>query len=308
MTPAPAQSDWSFMSVARRFAVAFAVVGLGVLAYAVPASATESQTSEGCLTNPTPDQLIGTLEPRHGIAHVRAKPGVDICADVLLSVYTVPDTWEGADFNRSAVPQHLYGKTTVGHVSGAAKTALTVAVPTCGAVQVDLYTPPEITDVNDLSGHDGHLIQGYLWRWWANGEHLDCDVDSTSPAPVPTESTTSPAPTESTTAPAPPTESTTSPAPTESTTSPAPTQSSTAPVPTETTTAPVPEATTPLAGIIPEGVTPGQIVAVPAAPAPPAAPVLASTGSNATLPLIGFGGALLVAGIALSLLGRRKTA
>ncbi len=79
-------------------------------------------------------------------------------------------------------------------------------------------------------------------------------------------------------------------------------------MPTGTTTAPVPEATTPLAGLIPEGVTPGQIVAVPATPAPPATPVLASTGSNATLPLIGFGGALLVAGIALSLLGRRKTA
>jgi hypothetical protein len=286
------------MSVARRFAVAFAVVGLGVLAYAVPASATESQTSEGCLTNPTPDQLIGTLEPRHGIAHVRAKPGLDICADVLLSVYTVPDTWEGAEFDRSAIPQHLYGKTTVGHVSGTAKTAMTVAVPTCGAVQVDLYTPPEITDVNDLTGHDGHLIQGYIWRWWANGKHLDCDVDSTSPTPTPTESTTSPAPTEST-----------SPAPTESTSpAPTPTESSTAPVPTETTTAPAPETTTPLAGIIPpEGVTPGPVVVVPVTPATPATPVLASTGSNATLPLIGFGGALLVAGIALSLLGRRRT-
>jgi hypothetical protein len=292
------------MSVARRLAVAFAVVGLGVLAYAVPASATESQAGEGCITNPTPDQLIGTLEPRHGIAHVRAKPGLAICADVLLSVYTVPDTWEGAEFNRSAIPQHLYGKTTVGHVAGTAKTALTVAVPTCGAVQVDLYTPPEITDVNDLSGHDGHLIQGYIWRWWADGKHLDCDAGSTSPVPAPTESTTSPAPTESTTSPA-PTESTTAPA--ESTTGPAPTESTTAPVPTETTTAPVPAATTPLAAIIPAGGTPGPIVAVPAAPAPPAAPVLASTGSNATLPLIGFGGALLVAGIALSLLGRRKT-
>lgn len=58
----------------------------------------------------------------------------------------------------------------------------------------------------------------------------------------------------------------------------------------------------------PEGATPGQIVVVPTAPAPAAAPVLASTGSNATLPLIGFGGALLIAGIGLSVLGRRKTA
>ncbi len=280
------------MSVARRFAVAFAVVGLGVLAYAVPASATESQTSEGCLTNPTPDQLIGTLEPRHGIAHVRAKPGLDICADVLLSVYTVPDTWVGTEFNQSAVPQTLYGKTTVGHVAGTAKTAMTVDVPKCGAVQVDLYTPPEITAVNDLTGHNGHLIQGYIWRWYANGKPLLCGAEGT---PTPTETTPVPTPTETT------------PVPTPTETTPVPTPTETTPVPTPTETTPAPETTTPLAVVIPPGgATPGPIVAVPTSPAPVTAPVLASTGSNATLPLIGFGGALLIAGIGLSVLGRRR--
>ena len=286
------------MSVARRLAVAFAAVGIGVLAYAVPASATESQSSDGCITNPTPDQLIGNLDPRDGTADVWAKPGLDLCADVLLSAYTVPDTWDGVAFDRSAIPQQLYGATTVGQVSGRARTALKVAVPTCGAVQIDLYTPPEITAVTDLTGHNGHLIQGYIWRWSAGGKPLDCTGGSTSPTPTPTESTTSPvpSPTGSTTSPVPsPSESTTSPVP-------SPSESTTSAVPT-----PTPAPTTPLAGLIPPGASPGPIViVVPVPPTTPTTPVLASTGSNATLPLIGLGGALLVAGIGLSVLGRRR--
>lgn len=295
------------MPVARRLAVAFAVVGLGVLSYAVPASATESQ-SGACLTNPRPDQLTGTLDAQRGVATVQARPGVDVCADVWLSVYTVPDTWVGPDFNRTAVPQKLYRPSTAGRVTGTATTTLTAAVPTCGAVQIDLYTPPEITAVNDTTGHDGHLIQGFIWRWYADGKPLLCGVETSPPVPTPT--TTAPpvpTPTETTPAPTPtPTESTTAPTPTptESTTPPpAPTASTTSPAPPTPTPAP----TTPLSGLIPPGgATPGPIVAVPTTPAPPAPPVLASTGSNATVPLIGIGGVLLVAGIGLSVLGRRR--
>jgi LPXTG-motif cell wall-anchored protein len=290
------------MPVARRLAVAFAVVGLGVLSYAVPASATESRDSGACLTNPRPDQLTGTLDAQRGVATVRARAGVDVCADVWLSVYTVPDTWVGPDFNRTAVPQRLYRPSTPGRVTGTATTTLTAAVPTCGAVQIDLYTPPEITAVNDTTGHNGHLIQGYIWRWYADGQPLLCGVETSPPVPTPTETTPTPTPTESTTAPTPtPTESTTPPTPTESTTAPTPT-------PTDSTTppTPTPAPTTPLSGLLPPGAAPGPIVAVPTTPAPPAPPVLASTGSDATVPLLGIGGVLLVAGIGLSVLGRRR--
>jgi hypothetical protein len=58
--------------------------------------------------------------------------------------------------------------------------------------------------------------------------------------------------------------------------------------------------------IPPRGVSAGPIVEVPTAPAPATTPVLASTGSNATIPLLGIGVALLGAGIVLSLLGRRR--
>jgi hypothetical protein len=280
------------MSVARRFAAAFAVVGLGVLAYAVPASATESSSSEGCLTNPTPEQFVSTMQPRNGIARVGAQPGLNLCADVWLSVYKVPDTWVGTEFNDTAIPQQLLDSTK-GHVTGTDKQVLKVAVPTCGAVQIDLYTPPEITEVKDLTGHNGHLIKGFIWRWYVNGKPLLCTPEGT-PTPTPTTESPTPTPTETSESP--------TPTPTETTESPTPT-------PTETESTPAPVATTPLGAVIPpRGATPGPIVEVPTAPAPAAAPVLASTGSNATLPLVGFGGALLVAGVGLSVLGRRRTA
>jgi hypothetical protein len=199
------------MSVARRLAAAFAVVGLGVLAYAVPASATESSPDEACITNPTPGQLIGSLEPRQGIAHVHAQPGVNLCADVLFSVYTVPDTWSGKQFDATAIPQQIFGKTVVAHVKGTDRVTVTAPIPQCGAVQVDLYTPPEITEVTSLTGHNGHLVKGSIFRWFANGKPLPCvettptptETATATPTPTPTETATAtptPTPTETATA------------------------------------------------------------------------------------------------------------
>ena len=268
------------MSVARRFAAALLVVGTGVLAYAVPASATGSESEGGqCITNPTEDQLVAHLYPRQGIARVRAVDGVDLCADVLLSIYRVPETWDGRDFNASAVPQTLL-TTARGKVEGTDKLELTVPVPDCGALQIDLYFPPEVTEVTGR-GHDGQLIQGlgYLWRWYESGKPKQC----TPPA----EETTSP----------PPAEETTTPPPAETTTPPPAEETTTPPPPQETTTAVPP--TQPIAG---------PIIKVPSTPPVRTPPVLAETGSDSTVPLLGLGIALLGAGIGLSLLGRRRAA
>jgi LPXTG-motif cell wall-anchored protein len=286
------------MSVARRFAVAFAVVGLGVLAYSVPASATESHTGGDCRTNPTPDQFVGTLDAHAGTATVRAQSGQDLCADVYLTAYTVPDTWVGPQFDETAVPQTIFGESDKVTVTGYETAALKVAMPDCGAVQIDLYTAPEITSVPTTAGHSGQLIKGSIFRFVdSSGQPVTCQP--TTPTPSPTGTSTPP----ETTPPAPtPTETTGSPTPTETSGSPTPTETSTAPAPTESSTAP--ETTTPAAVVPPA--TPGPVAPIPTVPAQPTTPVLASTGSNATVPLIGIGVALLGAGIALSLLGRRR--
>jgi LPXTG-motif cell wall-anchored protein len=279
------------MSVARRFAAAFAVVGLGVLAYAVPASATESGDGAGaCLTNPAPDQLVGTLDAHAGTATVRAKSGQNLCADVFLSAYTVPDTWVGPQFDKTALPQQLFGHSDRATVKGYETATLKIALPDCGGVQVDLYTAPEITTVTSTAGHRGQLIKGAIFRFVDSaGIPVTCQPGT----PTPTPTTSSPSVPETTTPPAPtPSETTGSPTPSET-----PSPSPSAPA-TTTPEVVVPPAVTP--------VTPGPVAPVPTTPAPPATPVLASTGSNATIPLIGVGAGLLVAGIGLSLLGRRR--
>jgi hypothetical protein len=259
------------MSVSRRLAAALAVVGAGVLAYAVPASATGNGDGHGgggkCIENPRPSDLEGHLDAESGTAWVRAKDGRAVCSDVLLSIYKVPDTWNGHGFNDTAVPQQVIA-TDRATLKGNKKVHLQVPVPDCGNVQIDLYLPPELKTV-DISGHPGsQYIAGYIWSPGSeNGHPKDCKPPTTSPTtPCPTPTTPSPTPT--------------------------------TPSATPTTTAPVTPTASPTSGL-------GAPIPVPPQQAPPAPPVLAETGSNSTIPLIGLGGFLLVAGIGLSLVGRK---
>jgi LPXTG-motif cell wall-anchored protein len=296
------------MSVARRFAAAFAVVGLGVLAYAVPASATESgaATDTGAAALPCVDGTVLTnlevviaagtkFDPTLGVAAVRGKGGAPICAgtDVRLnlSIYRAPDTWDGTFFPGGrkdpaglAWPQtELANQTAI--LKGDKPVELTVPVPTCGNVQIDLYTGWEIKKIGSGGTPRSRLIASALWSvGGVNGHPVLCTTPPTTPPGTPSETPT--------TSPGTPSETpTTPPAPTESSTAPAP------PTPTKSEIV-VPPAITP--------VTPAPQPIVVVSPPTGTTPVLASTGSNATIPMIAIGAGLLVAGIGLSLLGRRR--
>jgi len=279
------------MLIARRFAAALAVVGAGVLAYAVPVSASSHPTHESeCVDGTHRDNLIAHIEAETGDGTVRGKAPLCEPVDILLSIYKVPDTWDGSGFNGTAVPQHVI-QTDRGTLAAGETLTLHVDLPACGNVQADLYYPPEITDV-DINGTGPRFIAGFIWSIGGPpGQPAEC-APPTSPSPT-SPSPTSPSPTSpSPTSPSPTSPSPTSPSPTSpSPTSPSPT--STVPVPTETTTTPPP-----IGQPIP--VPPPAVASVP----PPHK--LAETGSSSTIPLIGLGAILLGAGIGLSLVGRRR--
>ena len=170
----------------------------------------------------------------------------------------------------------------------------------CGGVQIDLYTPPRRSPRSrqPFVGHDGHLIKGFIWRWWLNGKPLLCGGGT--PTPTPSESSTAP-PTRRSRAPHLPRR-----------------RRSRAPHPHRPRPRPLrpprprprpPRRRSPPArprsSRRPEG-TPGPVAEVPTLPTANTTPVLASTGSNATIPLIGIGTALVGVGVLLSLLGRRR--
>jgi LPXTG-motif cell wall-anchored protein len=290
------------MPVARRLAAAFAVVGLGVLAYAVPASATESGAtapdtgaSLPCVDGTVLSNLevvvaAGTkFDPTLGIAAVRGKGGAPICAGtetrLTLSIYHAPDTWDGTTFpGGHQDPAGLaYPQTELAHqtavLSGGKPVELSVPVPTCGNLQIDLYTGYPIKQIGPGGTPRSKLIFAALWSVGGKNGHPVLCTTPTTPPPTTTAPPT-PAPTTSVPSTPPPT-----------TPSAPPTTSAVAPpveTPSEVPSTPAPQ--------------PIDVVTPPTA----TTPVLASTGSDATIPLIGIGTVLLVAGVGLSLLGRRR--
>lgn len=262
------------MSVARRLAAALVVVGAGVLAFAVPASATgdHGDDKHKCVEPTSIDAVSRNLdvlnfEAEVATATVRAKYKFCDEVKVILSTYTVPETWTPEDgWSEAASPQDIYGN-DVKVIEGKKPVTLTAKVKDCGGMQTDLYwwgPKGVIEKVTYPEGHAGVLIRG-KGELWANldedGKVKECKP--TTPTPTPT----TPAPTPTTPAP---------------TTPAAPT-----PSPTEGLGAPIP------------------VVPPEAAPAPPQ---LAETGSDSTVPLLGIGILLLVAGVGLSVVGRRRTA
>ena len=272
------------MSVARRLAAALAVVGAGVLAYAVPASATGDHEEGGggyCVDGTDRSNLGHHVDAESGRAVVWAEGRLCEPVDVILSIYKVPDSWNGNGFpaDGTAVPQTLIASAK-GTVGKHGRLELEVPVPDCGNVQIDLYYPPEITAVT-AAGHGDQFIEGYIWSIGGpNGHPKECEP---TPTPTPTDTETpTPTPTDT------------------ETPTPTPTETET-PSPTPTESSPTPPAPSP---------TEGQGGPVPVLPpqAPHTPPVLAETGSNSTVPLLGLGILLLTAGIGLSLVGRRRTA
>lgn len=298
------------MSVARRFAVAFSVVGIGVLAYAVPVSATEGDTVAAAAETsalPCVDgknlanlELVGELDPTLGEVVVRGKGGAPICDDqgvtLTLSIYKVPDTWDGSDFPGSG-PGKAYPQSEISHQTkvlfGKNPVDLKVEVPTCGNVQIDLYKGQSIPTIGKAGHPRDRIIFGYIWSVGGQpGSPKPCVTETTSPTPTPTTASPTPTPTVTTTP---------APTPTATVTTPPPPATTT---PAETTSAAVPPpATSPATSEEPPApvvVVPPQVVQVPQPP------VLAQTGTDTTLPLLGIGGALVLGGLGLTLFGRRR--
>jgi len=149
------------MPLARRFAAALAIVGAGILAYAVPVSASSGTEHHECVDGHVRTSLDAQVDALAGTATVRGVKPLCDSVHLLLSIYEVPDTWDGQGFNDSAVPQDALAHDE-GELSGDETLTLHVPVPACGNVQIDLYYPPKIEHV-DIGGHGAQFIAGKIW-------------------------------------------------------------------------------------------------------------------------------------------------
>src|SRR5215475_9087716 len=201
---APHRSWGKVMILARRVAATLAIVGAGVLAYAVPVSATDRHATHECVNGAHRGNLNAHIDTASGVGTVTGKAALCEPVDIVFSIYKVPDTWDGAGFNGTAVPQHVL-QTVKGTLHGEETLSLQVDLPACANVQADLYYPPEIPDI-DINGTGPGLIAGYIWQISPPSE---CKPETTTPSPTqttpsPTETSPSPVPTTTTIAPPPP--------------------------------------------------------------------------------------------------------
>jgi len=281
------------MILARRVAAALAIAGAGVLAYAVPVSATGQHATHECVDGTHRDDLNGHIDTSSGVGTVTGKAALCAPVDILFSIYKVPDTWDGDAFNGTAVPQHVL-QTVRGTLQGEETLSLQVGLPACGNVQADLYYPPEIPDI-DINGTGPGLIAGYIWQI---SPPTECKPATTTPSA--TETTPSATETTASETTASVAETTASPTETETPTG-NPTETTPSATPT-TTPATTPATTTTIAPPPPIG----RPIPLPPVGPPPPPQQLPMTGSNSTIPLVGLGLVLLGSGIALSLIGRRR--
>jgi LPXTG-motif cell wall-anchored protein len=170
---------------ARRFAAALAIAGAGILAYAVPVSASPQPAHDGsgCVDGTDKSNLTASIDPATGNGTVTPKGTLCAPVDVLMSIYKVPDTWvAGSGFpgkDDSAVPQQVI-QTVRGTVSGDTPLTLHVTVPACGNVQADVYYPPEIKVIDRNGTGPSVLLAGTIWQITPPSE---CVQHSTSPPP-----------------------------------------------------------------------------------------------------------------------------
>jgi hypothetical protein len=300
-------------------------MGVGVLAYAVPATATGNNNGSSkrhCDAKDERDKVSFNFDGQKttptGDAWVQLNNGArrPCTNDIVLSVYKVPDTWDGGEFpggNNSAVPQHVLAH-DFGTLDGHKKLYLHVPIQDCGNFQIDLYYAPKQDNV-DASG-TARFIGGFLFTM-KNGQSTTHGQPGTCTPPVessspPVESSSPPVESSS-----PPVESSSPPVESSS----PPVESSSPPVessspPVESSSPPVESSSPPVESSPPATTTAPPVTVAPTHSVPPiAAPIpvlpqspprLAETGSNSTIPLLGLGSLMLIAGIVLSLAGRRK--
>jgi len=150
-----------------------------------------------CVDGTDKSNLVASVDAEQGNGTVTGTGPLCEPVDILLSIYKVPDAWQpgegfpgkalpGGGF--SAVPQHVI-QTARGTLEGGQTLKLHVDVPDRGNVQIDLYYPPEITDV-DVDGTGAPFLAGAIWQIAAPS---DCEEQTSGPPP-PSHSTTPPKP------------------------------------------------------------------------------------------------------------------
>jgi hypothetical protein len=124
-------------------AVLTVLAAAALVGCATPIATDPATTPEPtCVDGRRPGNLGAGIDPATGTAWVQAEGG-PLCTPVavVLTVYRVPDTWDGHGFNDTAVPQVALAHDR-GTLAGTQRLTLAVPVPGCGNVQLDLYYPP----------------------------------------------------------------------------------------------------------------------------------------------------------------------
>lgn len=181
----------SFLGQATRprFGAGLAALGLAVMVGGLYVQAQASNSSTSCLDEKKASSYITKFT--RGTGTISTKSGMPLChsTNLVLESFSMPDTWDGKGFNKTAIPQTMFGSTDVTLPGAQANVSKTLNVSTpanCKNTQLDFYFPPAYEDITTLTGDDARYIGGMIFGKTTS----NCSTPSPTPTPTPPASPT----------------------------------------------------------------------------------------------------------------------
>jgi hypothetical protein len=179
----------------RLIGVGLLGLGLGAGLGVVPAASADTTAPAACVQPDRSVFVFTRMDPQTSRVSLR-NPGSVTCSAVTfnLSSYTIPETWDRAGWNPTALPQTEFDHAALTFPAGGTEAVTaTVGVPACGPYQTDLYTGPRLTTLQWPAPMGDNRITGTMRDQAACASSTPAPTTTTPEATVPAASSPTPA-------------------------------------------------------------------------------------------------------------------
>lgn len=186
------------MSFAKITITSLALAASLVAPAAASATSSTSSSSSNCLngsdwqsyegsTTGNNANLTRSANGATGVGVIATKNGLPLCQSttIVLESFTMPDTWDGQNWNSTTLPQYKYAATQFTIPAGQTnyKRTVTVAMPSnCKNAQLDFYVGDGYSQLTTLQADNNTWLAGHMFK----GNAAACVTPTPTVTPKPT--------------------------------------------------------------------------------------------------------------------------